>query len=1213
MATSGGVELPVRITAPGRPAIDAVVPMAAAPGLDLAGFAAGDDLALSDPRARRRARRPDPEGRITALRGVIPVVPFPPPAALVAPDVVATNGSRPEPASFPLAAVATSAITASVAAVFFSPIFALLAGVSAVAMIGRWLGSHGSARRAHRRRQEAMAVATREWNRVRTSWTQAEAEARRSDRMDPPALLESTGWGSERPISSPWSTRLDPSGDLVLTVGVGTISVPVPSAPAEPAVGVVDPRTLGLDLDVDLDAVPIDWAVGQQGGLAVCGDRAHILASARWLVASAATTFGPADLALAIVTTADRVADWDWVKWVPSLEACVVVDVDGYGALTTDAPGITPSRPCLVVVDGAEPVGPSPLARLLAGRVDTVRLLWMGDADAVPGGCGARLDVAADGSAHLVTPERTTELEWYGLRETEADAVARWLAPFDDPEVDDAGGRLPRSISVDELVGWDLSDEASRAVQSAWRRASPRSLTATIGVDADGPHVVDLVADGPHVLAAGTTGAGKSELLRTLVVSMAAAQPPELASFVLIDFKGGGAFDIVADLPHVAAVVTDLDRSEASRALRGLRAELMEREHRLRDMGCSDLVDVDRRHSLAFGRLVVIVDEFAALADELPDFLDGLVDIARRGRSLGVHLVLATQRPSGVVTGQIRSNTNLRICLRVQDRADSADVIDVADAAQLPQIPGRAIVQRGGGGRSVIQVAQIAAPTVASMVRRFVVHPAVPASGEQRVAEAALAEWWDARSAGSSARESADRPQGAPVVEQLAQAATALDVARATAPWRPPLTSVGYPVVPPRAIEGIRPMEGPEVVVGLLDDPDRRRTVPLVWDPERDGLLIVGVDQHEIAQSSVTAVCTLLDRPRIAPPPVFVFDGCPGRSGPLGGLSALDPVIDVIGVDEPERLVKAVDHVAHLARPSLLVIHDWQSIVDVITDEGGPSLAEKMIRTVRRTGTGSASVIVTARSDRDVPQRAAAQLGCRLVHRLGDPAGYLSFGLRPHDLPDLRSSAVVDPASGLTGMVGRVDAAALGMLERRLAGRSVDLPPAVRVLGDRVDHSQLPATKAVEGGWQTPLGLDEDLAPHWVDVLAARPVIVVGHPGTGRSTTLTRLATTDLGDGTPGPCIIDDADRLDDETLGARLDRAEASGRAVVLACGPADLRRFGSPMAALASRATLVVLNPGRAEADAVRLPLPDLSNQPVGRAAVVDRGRVTVVQVAV
>lgn len=1161
--------------------------------------ARGERIDLNRPVQSRvgRRRQPDPSGRLTALRPAVPTTDAPGPIELMVqlPDVTRAAGG------FPLATVATACITAAVAALFFSPIFALLAGVSAVAVIGRWVGSIVAHRRSAKRRVEAERVALGAWADAKVAWAEAQIAARYRGSLSPDEISATID-----DETSPWWERLDVGQPFVLTLGLGALSVEVPLGEAKSLEQLVPPR----DRQIVLDPVPVDVVLSP--GLAVCGDRSDALGAVRWLVRSALTRIGPADLGVVVVTTSDRVADWDQIKWSPALAACVVVDHDRDDALSDALDraghgGAVERRPVWVIVDGAEPTGSGLLARVLSGRVDGVTLLWMGASEGVPAGCRSSVSVAADGQGSLHHLDRSRdavqELRWFGSSETEWSETMRWLARFDDAECVREGQGLVASAALVDLVAPSSVGEIhverrfAASLERRWALASTKQLIAPIGLDQEGPVEIDLVSDGPHMLAAGTTGAGKSELLRTLVVGLASEQPPDVVSFVLVDFKGGGAFDLVAPLPHVAAVVTDLDPLEAGRALRGLRAEILDREHRLRDMEVSDVSDIDRLHPRAFGRMVVIVDEFAALADELPEFLDGLVDIARRGRSLGVHLVLATQRPAGVVTGQIRANTNLRLCLRVQDRSDSVDVIDDPMAGLLPPIPGRAVLRRGGSRCQQLQVAQVSGERHRLSAEPFRLHPAVPVTAAEKDVAQAVSQALDA--IGS------DDPPSASLVERIVEASR--DTPRAAAPWAAAPLRASFPVhFEDGAGDDVVAGNG-GAVLGLLDDPDRRRISPLEWQPDADGLLVIGTDEEQIAETASTAIAAALDRDRSRA--VFILDGDRNGSAPLARLAVLDPVIDIIGVAEPERLLRAVEQLGRTKDPRTVVIHNWSAVADVLVDVAGPLGAERLAKLVRRAGTAGTSIVVTARSERDVPQRAAGALGRRLVHRLADPAGFLSFGLRPAELGALDGAGVVEPVSGLIGVVAKLDQLAIHALAERVKAHGGERwPLPVRVLGARVDRSVLPAAEPVLEGWRVPVGLDIDLAPHWIVVAPQRPVVVLAHPGGGRTTALTTISA-ELGE---RACVIDNADTFDNAALVELIAAADREGQAVVVSCTPGHAKRFGSAVAELLQRSTVVLLNPGRNEGELVRLALPDLTDEPVGRAVSVDRGRATIVQIA-
>src|SRR5699024_5380550 len=309
--------------------------------------------------------------------------------------------------------------------------------------------------------------------------------------------------------------------------------------------------------------------------------------------------------------------------------------------------------------------------------------LWHAGRDEVPAG-------ERDRDRHLVLAERMSDLpRWCStVIDVRTDHNRRvqpgWTHAVVTALPDHATrARVPGQVHLEQLLPRDLR---------AWTEPT---MLAPLGVGVHGPVELDLAEHGPHALVAGTTGAGKSELLTAWIMGLAHHAAPSDVSFVLFDYKGGATFAPLAQLEHVVGVLTDLDESITARALRSLQAELRAREHAVAAVGAHDIGEQRRRTRGPdrLGRLVVVVDEFRVMADAHPEQLDALVRLAAQGRSLGIHLILATQRPGGAITPDMRANLTLRLCLRVLEENDAMDMLGDTSAARLPRIPGRAIVR----------------------------------------------------------------------------------------------------------------------------------------------------------------------------------------------------------------------------------------------------------------------------------------------------------------------------------------------------------------------------------------------------------------------------------------------------------------------------------------------------------------------------------------
>ena len=280
-------------------------------------------------------------------------------------------------------------------------------------------------------------------------------------------------------------------------------------------------------------------------------------------------------------------------------------------------------------------------------------------------------------------------------------------------EMEEDAKKLPDTLGFLEM--YNVSKIEQLNIINRWRLNDPtKSLWSLVGINTQGDKVyLDLheKAHGPHGLIAGMTGSGKSEFIITYILSMAINYSPEEVSFILIDYKGGGlalAFEnknLGIKLPHIAGVITNLDKAELNRTLVSIDSELRRRQivfNEARNILGESTIDIYKYQKFyregklkeAIPHLFIICDEFAELKSQQPDFMDDLISAARIGRSLGIHLILATQKPNGVVNDQIWSNSKFRVCLKVQEKADSNEMIKRPDAASLKN-PGRFYLQVG--------------------------------------------------------------------------------------------------------------------------------------------------------------------------------------------------------------------------------------------------------------------------------------------------------------------------------------------------------------------------------------------------------------------------------------------------------------------------------------------------------------------------------------
>ncbi|MCC6435717.1 MAG: hypothetical protein IT196_11850 [Acidimicrobiales bacterium] len=1048
-----------------------------------------------------------------------------------------------------LAAVALPLVLAgALVAVTGSWLFALMTVLSPLLAVSGWLGSRRQARRTGRRHR-------RRFRRELAGFEAALVDARAAHdaaRADRAVDLAEVASRAQRPSRRLWERRPGDGDAWRVCLGHGLQRwQPTPAPPAQELGAAV--RAVLREVGGPLDG-PVELDLGAIGVIGLVGDPAAARRVARSLMLQLVVHHGPADLAVELFAGEGRRDAWRWLGWLPHHGPSGggrPAGPDGSG--TAGGPG-GPGGPdrwtgrrTLLVVDDPRIVGAAGAdarAQLRGERGPTFGVVLAPVADQLPASCRVVVRVDAVGAA-TVTPldsgEPMPAVRAMGASQHTAYDIAASLARFEDPDLARPDAGLPAVVHLDDVLptGCRWAHEGTPTVAHAPSGLATLAVPIGLGERSAGRGaplersalMVDLVADGPHALVAGTTGAGKSELLRSWIAALAATYPPTELNVVLIDFKGGSAFDACAALPHTVAVVTDLDDDLAARVLRSLHAELARREQVLRDAGAADVAELAAGAAPAGGpvdgpgagpvdgppsgpplaRLVVVIDEFATLKTELPEFLDALVGVAQRGRSLGVHLILATQRPSGVVSDQIRANTNLRIALRVQDPADSRDVIELPDAAALDRrTPGRALVRLGRHDVTIAQTAYAGSvretgESAGSPVERLEADLLTPPDG-----------WASEHGTAVTPRRSdpgqASELQGR--VEQVAAAARRLGLAAARVPWTPPLPArLGFAELQAERVAA--PQTGPTVPFVLLDDPDHQRRLVGGWCPSQGNLLLYGAIGQGTTTALVTLLCALAGRAAPHRLHLHIVSEAPE----LTALAALPQVGTVVGRSDTERLggllclleAELADRRRGVAgpgveRPMVVVAVDGLGSLLAVEDGGAPvhDAAQRWSRLIVEGPAQQLYTVASAEHAAAVRHSVAASVGQRFVFALADPLDARQFGVPTVTGPAGRVRAV---PGGLLGQVAEIEdvAAVLRAQTERYGNGGRGAAPSVRCLPDRIERTEIGRVRVDEmGGTLTiPIGVGgPGLGERVLTLRRGDGVLVAGPVRSGRSSAL---------------------------------------------------------------------------------------------------------------
>ncbi|MFV2099488.1 type VII secretion protein EccCa [Micromonospora sp. LOL_024] len=1055
-------------------------------------------------------------------------------------------------------------------------------GLSSLAMlVTSWGSASGTPRKSE------MMAARREYLRHLTTLrrqvrqTAVRQRAGLSYRHPDPALLWSTV-DSHRV----WERRpTDPDFAVVrIAVGPQTLATPLVPPVTRP-LEELEPMTAGalrrfLDAYSVVPDLPVALSLRSFARVFVQGTAAGTTGSpaAQALVRAMLTQLtvfhAPDELLVAVCAGPERRSSWEWVKWLPHAQHPTRTDALGPIRLVTSSAvelerllhevlnsrsRFSPAGPAtdgphlVVVLDGGDLTGATEFAG--DGGIDAVTLVDLDTpAPRLLDRFALRLELR-DGRLHSHSVDETVEVGTVdALTVTEAEAVARRLAPLRLAAARGAEASPGAEPGLPELLG--IGEPEGFTAEQGWAPTAARErLRVPIGVGVDGGAVeLDLKESaqdgmGPHGLLIGATGSGKSELLRTLVLGLAATHSSEQLNFVLVDFKGGATFASFDRLPHTAAVITNLADAlpMVDRMVDAINGELVRRQELLRRSGnFASLRDYERARTAGsplapLPSLLLICDEFSELLSAKPDFVDLFVQIGRLGRSLGVHLLLASQR---LEEGRLRgldTHLSYRIGLRTFSTLESRTVLGAPDAYELPRSPGHGYLRFGTEPLTRFKTAYVSGP-----VRGRGAAAGTAATGRPRPL--------------AFSTHFTPEPQPAPpaVVDEEDGRETLLDllVARlagqgppAHQVWLPPLADAPAldELVGPVTAHPVRGLtfDNPElhgalqVPVAMVDKPyeQRRDLLWLALDGAAGHVALVGGTQSGKSTALRTLVCALALTH--TPPEVQVY--CLDFGG--GGLAALRDLPHVGGVTgraDPTGVRRTVGEVSSLladrerafAELGVESMAAWRQRRDAqagvagsgsdrfgdvflvvdgwVTLRGEYDDLEPLITDLATRGL-SYGVHVVASAVRWLDFRPGIRdlFGSRVELRLGDPSDSLVARRAATHVPERTPGRGVTSASlhFLTALPQLAGSDTAGLVQQVRQGWSGPLAPRVRLLPAVLPYPDLDLTAAT--GLRIPVGIAEaDLRPVVLDFATEPHFVVYGDAECGKSSFLRALATS---------------------------------------------------------------------------------------------------------
>jgi S-DNA-T family DNA segregation ATPase FtsK/SpoIIIE len=997
-----------------------------------------------------------------------------------------------------------------------------------------------------------------------------------------------------------WERRRGDADFGVVRIGLGPQEIATPLVPPQTRpvdelepLSVMTLRKFVATYSVVPD-LPVALALRDFSRVYLRGPEEPARALARALLAQLATFHAPDDLLVGLCVSDPQRQRWEWAKWLP--HALHPTKLDAVGPLRLFAPAVTAleamlddvlaNRPrfnpagvnassgpqVVVIIDGGSTAGSDHL--MTDGGVEGVTII---DLSSPPprmlDETALVLDVTDDGSLSGTTVDGATQVGKADVLDLgQAEVLGRELAPLrlSATSYTDRPG-ITGDLGLSDLLG--LGDPSSFDLAEAWASRPKRDrLRVPIGVDVDGrPIELDLKESaqegmGPHGLLVGATGSGKSELLRTLVLALAATHSSEILNFVLVDFKGGATFTALDRLPHTSAVITNLaeELSLVDRMLGAIQGELVRRQELLRQAGnYASQRDYERARAAGvplapLSSLLIICDEFSELLTARPDFIDMFVQIGRVGRSLGIHLLLASQRlEEGRLRG-LETHLSYRLGLRTFSSMDSRAVLGVPDAYELPNAPGHGYLKPGTEGMIRFRAAYVsgvyrkegARPTIGGrpvdLVRNYTTQYVAPPREEQ-------------------VTEEPEEVRGETLLDVLVrriegQGPPAHQV------WLPPLNEplTLDQMLPPLVHSADRGLSTNDVnlmgavhgVAGIVDKPFEQRR-DLMWLDLSGGagnLVVIGGPQSGKSTFLRTLVASLALTHTPREVQFYALDFGGGAISVLAGLPHVGGVASRRDVNKVRRTVaelygllqareahfaaNGVDGIGTYRRARrsgrfaedpfgdvFFIIDGWATLRSEFED------LEPMVAELVNRGLGfGIHILASANRWMDIRAQVRDMFGTKIELRLGEPSDSMINRRAAVNVPDQSPGRGLTPdglhfLTGLPRLDGRqeVDDLADGVAEFvKLVRADWNQAPApqVRLLPDELPYEALPPSPR-DGRGRLPIGIAEsDLQPVYLDFMAEPHALLFGDVECGKSSFLRSLARAITENYTPDQARI---------------------------------------------------------------------------------------------